>query len=90
MTTEDAADPAWERSPADLLRLVVAAIALSVVLILQALFGGTLVTFGHDLLSGLHAIPSWIVTLVVSVTRVLAVVFLAGGLVLTIIRSRAR
>ncbi len=90
MTKDDAAEPGWERSPSDLLRLVVAAALLVVVLILQALFGNTLVKFGHDLLSGLDAIPSWLVTLVVGTTRVLAVLFLAGGLVLTIIRSRAR
>jgi undecaprenyl-diphosphatase len=83
-------EPAWERSPSDLLRLIVAAVTLTALLLIQAFFGTTLISFAHDLLAGLHAIPSWIVTFIVSATRVLSVLFLVGGIVATFIRARAR
>ena len=45
------------RSPADVLRLVVAVAVLLVLLGVQWLFGDTLTRFAADLLSGLAAIP---------------------------------
>lgn len=88
--TDETSEPGWERSPADLLRLVVAAVLLVVLLLLQALFGDTLLSFVHNLLRGLDAIPSWLTTASVSITRVLIVAFLLGGLGLTFVRARAR
>ncbi len=79
-----------ERSPADVLRLVVATVALLVEIIVQWLFGGTLVAFMSELLSGLEALPEWIESVVVVGTRLLAVVFLGGGLVVTVLRGRWR
>jgi hypothetical protein len=70
-----------DRSPADVLRLVVAAVALLLLIVVDALFGDALVAFGSDLLRGLDAVPQWIVDIVVVGTRALAVVVFGGGLV---------
>lgn len=77
------------RSPADFLRLAVAAVALVGILLLEWLFGDTLVAFASDLLRGLDALPSWLLTTIVVGTRVLTVVVLVGGLVWTAIRQPA-
>ncbi len=79
-----------ERSPADLLRLVVAGLVLLALLVVEGLFGETLTAFAGDLLRGLDAIPQWIVDSIVLGTRILAVVVLGGGLVLTLLRGRWR
>src|SRR5262245_55258384 len=79
-----------ERSPADLLRLVVAAVAVVVLTVVEWLFGDTLVAFASDLLRGLDAIPHWIVDVVVIGTRILAVVVLGGGIVLAVVKRRWR
>ena len=86
----DARTPSAERSPSDLLRLAVAGVLLAALLVVQAVFGDTLVTFAAQLFSGLDALPHWIVQTVVVGTRVLAVVVLGGGLVLTLWRGRLR
>jgi undecaprenyl-diphosphatase len=69
-----------ERSPADALRLAVAAAALVLLLTVEALFGRTLVVFAAELLDGLSALPAWITTALVFGTRTLAVLALGGGL----------
>jgi undecaprenyl-diphosphatase len=79
-----------ERSPADVLRLVVAAAALLLLLLAQWLFGDTLVGFASDLLRGLDALPDWIVDVVLLGTRILAVVLLGGGLVWALYRRHWR
>lgn len=79
-----------ERSPADLLRLVVAAAGCLALLVAEWLFGDTLVGFGSDLLRGLDAVPQWIVDVVALGTRILAVVMLGGGLLWTMYRQRWR
>ena len=79
-----------ERSPADVLRLVVATVALLVEIVIQWLFGDTLVAFASEVLSGLEALPEWLAAVVVIGTRVLAVIFLGGGLVVTVLRGRWR
>src|SRR5437879_2709266 len=76
-----------ERSPADLLRLGVAAATLLVVAVVEWLFGDTLVTFLSQLLNGLEALPHWVVSVVVVGTRILAVVLLGGGLALALVRG---
>ena len=57
---------------------------------MQWLWGETLVTFASELFEGLSALPSWLVGVVVAGTRVLAVVVLVGGLVLTVRAGGAR
>ena len=70
-----------QRSPADILRLVVAAVLVLILLVVEWLFGDTLVTFAADLLRGLDAVPQWIIDVIVIGTRVLGVIVLGGGLV---------
>lgn len=76
-----------ERSPVDLLRLVVAAVALLSLLLLSWLAGDTLVPFAADLLRGLDAVPTRLLDLVVVVTRVLTAAVLVGGLAWTAVRN---
>ena len=82
--------PATVRSPADVLRLVCAAALLVILILIDRLFGDTLVVFGTDLLRGLDAIPSWIVDAAIITARVLAVVVLLGGLAVTVLHARWR
>ena len=77
-----------ERSPADVVRVVTAAAALLALLLLEGIFGDTLVAFGTELLRGLDALPQWIVNLVIVGTRVLAVVMLGGGFLWAVSRHR--
>ena len=57
------------RSPADVLRLVVAAGVVVLLLLVEWLFGDALVEFTSDLLRGLDAIPTWLVDVIVVGTR---------------------
>jgi undecaprenyl-diphosphatase len=79
-----------ERSPADVLRLAVAAGLLVLLLLVEWLFGDTLLAFGSDLLRGLDALPQWLVDVGAAGTRILAVVVLGGGLVWTLMHQRWR
>lgn len=79
-----------ERSPADVLRLVVAGVGLVVLLIVEWIFGDTLVAFGSDVLRGLAAVPAWIVDVVVLGTRLLAIVVFGGGLLAALWWQRLR
>jgi undecaprenyl-diphosphatase len=74
------------RSPADFLRLAVAAVALVLLLLVEWLFGDTLVGFASDVLRGLDALPNWLLTAIVAATRVLTFVVLVAGLAWTAIR----
>ena len=74
------------RSPADVLRLVVAGIVLVVLLVVQWLFGDPLVAFASELLAGAAAWPHWIVDTVVIGTRVVVVVVFTVGIVVTVAR----
>jgi undecaprenyl-diphosphatase len=78
------------RSPADILRLAFAAAVLMVFLLVQWIFGDTLVEFSSQLFRGLDAIPSWIVDVAIVGSRLLAVVFIVGGLVVTLLEGRFR
>ena len=77
-----------ERSPADVLRLVVAAAVWLALLLVEWLFGDTLIGFGSDLLRGFDALPQWLIDVVVVGTRILAIVMLGGGLLYTLYRQR--
>jgi glycosyltransferase 2 family protein len=77
-----------ERSPADVVRVVVAAVALIALLLIESLFGDTLVEFATQLLRGLDALPQWIVDVVVIGTRLLATVMLVGGFGWIVFRHR--
>jgi glycosyltransferase 2 family protein len=77
-----------ERSPADVVRVVVAGTALLAILLIEWLFGDTLVAFGTEVLRGLDALPQWIVDVVVVGTRLLAVVILGGGFLWVLFQQR--
>ena len=78
------------RSPADVLRLVVASAVVVLLLLVEWLFGNTLVRFASDLLRGLDAVPQWILDLIVIGTRLLQAAVLGGGLCWTLYRRRWR
>jgi undecaprenyl-diphosphatase len=88
--TSDVSETTIERSPADVLRLVVATVALAVVLLVWWLFGDDLVGFAARLFGGLRAFPQWIINVTIIATRILAVVLLAGGLVWALWHGRWR
>jgi undecaprenyl-diphosphatase len=89
-TIDEPAAPAATRSPSDVLRLVVATVLLLALLGAEVWFGETLVKFAHDLLRGLEAVPAWLLDTIVTFNRLLALVFLGGGLVVTILRGSWR
>jgi undecaprenyl-diphosphatase len=70
-----------ERSPSDLLRLIVAFVVLLGLMLLDWLAGDTLVRFAHDLLSGLSAMPTWILDAFVIGTRIAAIALVVLGIV---------
>jgi undecaprenyl-diphosphatase len=76
-----------ERSPVDLLRLVVAAVALLALQAVSWLAGDTLVAFASDLLRGLDAVPTWMLDVAVAGTRLLTAAVLVGGLAWTAARN---
>ena len=70
-----------------MLRLAVATASLLLLTLVSWLFGDTLVGFASDLLRGLEALPDWIVRGFAAASRVIGVVVLVGGLVLTALRT---
>lgn len=79
-----------ERSPADVLRLVVAAVVLLVVAVVSRLFGGSVSAFVADLLRGLQRIPSGLVTAVVFLGVLLGLGLVVVGGVLALVQRRWR
>jgi glycosyltransferase 2 family protein len=79
-----------ERSPADVLRLVVAAAVAVALLVVEWLFGDTLVGFASDLLRGLDAVPGWMIDVVVVGTRILGIAVFGAGLVWAVVGRRWR
>jgi undecaprenyl-diphosphatase len=79
-----------ERSPADVLRLVVAGTALVVLLLVQWLFGDSLVEQAHDLARGLDTLPRWLVSAVVSLTWLVGLAAFLGGAALCLLHTRWR
>ena len=67
-----------------------AAVVLLLTLLVQWLFGDTLIEFGSQLFRGLDAVPTWIVDVVIVGSRVLAIVFLVGGAIVTLLHHRIR
>ena len=78
------------RSPADVLRLVVAVVSLIALLAVEWLFGSAVIGFAHDLLRGLDAIDEDVLTTVVAVIRVACVGVLAFAAVRAIAAGRGR
>jgi len=78
------------RSASDVLRLVVATLLLVALLVVEWVAGDTLTSFAVGLLRGLSSVPSWLLDGIVSITRLAAILFLLGGLVLGLMRGRWR
>lgn len=79
-----------ERSPSDVLRLVVATGAAVVAWLLQALLGDRAVDSARDLLRGLDTLPAWLVAAVVLIAWGGAVVLFVGGGALAVWQRRWR
>jgi len=78
------------RSPVDVLRLATAVVLVVVVLLVDWLFGDTLVAFATDLFAGLSALPGWLVDVVVTGSRVLVMALLVAGVVAVVRGGRWR
>lgn len=74
------------RSPVDVLRLATAAALVVLVILFEVFFGDTLVAFASEFLGGLSALPTWMVDVVVTGSRLLALLLLVVGVV-TVLRS---
>ena len=86
----EAPTPSAMRSPADVLRALIAALTLLVVVIVQWIFGDSIVGFAVDLFRGLDALPTWLTTTLSVALRVLAIVFLLGGFIAALLHGRWR
>src|SRR5262245_22115391 len=82
--------PSAMRSPADVLRAIVAATVLLGVVLVQVLLGDSVIEFPNDFLRGFDALAATLVTVLAASARVLAIVFLAGGFVVALLRGRWR
>ena len=78
------------RAPSDVLRLAVASAVLVAVVIVGWLFDEAVVGFAADLLRGLDALPSWLVTALVATGQVLGIVLLITALVAALVRWDTR
>lgn len=79
-----------ERSPADVLRLVVAAVLLVAAALLSRFFGATSSQFVADVLEGFQHLPAGLVTAVVVIGELLGLGLVVVGGVLTVLHRRWR
>jgi glycosyltransferase 2 family protein len=89
-TIVEASADGLERSPCDVLRLAVAAALFAVLVLVQWLFGDTLVSFTSQLLRGLDALPTWMLDVLVVGSRVVSMVLLLAGLAAIVWSGRWR
>ncbi|HEX9259437.1 MAG TPA: lipopolysaccharide kinase InaA family protein [Acidimicrobiales bacterium] len=80
---------AIERSPADVLRLVVAAVFLVATIVVAALFGDTLVAFFSELLAGLSSVPRWLLHGFAGSVRIGAVIVVVMAIGRGVARGRS-
>ncbi len=83
-----AAPEAVERSPADVLRLVVAGALLVAAALVSLLFGDTASQFVADVLAGLERLPAGLVTVVVIAGELLGLALVVVGGLVTALRRR--
>ena len=74
------------RAPTDVLRLAVAVGSLLAVVLVGAFFDDAVVGFVADLVRGIEALPSWLVTAVIVIGQILGIVVLVGGAVAALVR----
>jgi glycosyltransferase 2 family protein len=75
------------RAPTDVLRLAVATSVLLFAIVIGALFDDAIVEFLSDLLLGLEALPTWLVTGAILLGQVLALVVIVGGAAVAAVRG---
>jgi undecaprenyl-diphosphatase len=90
VTIVEAATSATERSPSDVLRLVVALAVVVATVVVDRLFGDAMADFAAELLRGLDALPEWLVGALVLAIRVTAATMLVVGVVVVMRRGRWR
>jgi tRNA A-37 threonylcarbamoyl transferase component Bud32 len=78
------------RSPADVLRLVVAVVLLVVYLVIGRLFGASIAVFAYRLLRGLDALGENFVTVLIAVVRLAGILLVVVGLGVMAWRGRWR
>lgn len=81
---------AVERSPVDVLRVVIALACVLTVVVVEQFFGDVTTSFFSDLLRGFESLPPALVTGVVLIVRVSTLAVLAGGLVVALSSGRWR
>jgi hypothetical protein len=74
------------RAPSDVLRAVVAGAALILTALVGWLFGDAVAAFGVQLLRGLDALPSWLVSALLIAEQGLSIVLVIGGLAVALVR----
>lgn len=87
-TTEPSTADRVRFAPSDVLRLLVAGVALAVTVVMSLVFGEAVADFLADLLRGLSTLPEWLVTGLLVTQQVVALVFLGGGLLFALARRR--
>lgn len=88
--SESATEPIERWSPVDALRIVLAAMALLVIVLVDRLFGDDLVTFVSDVLAGFRTLDEDLVPVVAALARVATLAIFAAGLVSAALRGRWR
>lgn len=78
------------RSPADLLRVVVAAALVLALLLVGWLFEDAIHGFLSDVVRGVAQLPSWLVTGAIVLTRIVTAVVLVAGFLAVVARRRLR
>jgi len=78
------------RSPADVLRLVVATVALVVYLVVEALFGSSIAAFFEQLFHGVHALGQSVPSALIAATRFAATCLVVAGVIMVVRRGRWR
>lgn len=84
------ADGPVPRSPSDVLRLVVATVALLALVVLGSLFDEAIVGAVADLLSGLASLPGWMVPSLAVIGQVLGLALLVAAVVGLLVSRRWR
>ena len=89
-THDGAPATVYERSPVDLLRVVVAAVAVVIMVVVELAAGAALASFLQELFSGVSAFPTWLTSTVVAAARLLAIALMIGGTVVAIVHRHGR
>lgn len=76
------------KAPTDVMRLAVAVVVLVALVLIGAVFDEAILGFVADLVQGIEALPTWLVTGVVLFGQVLGVVVIVGGALVAVLQRR--